>query len=607
MIVLGFIHGALGSNSRDDADGFQGWTAGYHIAMGVIVNRARALGGKRATDGRGASPGLCGGLVHHGKEPDRRRRMEFEMKAIAIVDIDLADGTGAALQRADVLIRDGRIERIYPAGQLPIDDDIAVRLGTGLVLAPGFIDVHSHTDNASLLDEPDLSKIMQGVTTEVIGNCGFSLAPRGGSPQVLDDYLQRIFPPLGADWHSTDELFHATDNRGYVTNIAPLVGHHALRILAMNMANDAPSVDQSAVMAAAIGEAVQAGVFGLSTGLIYPPGMFSSTEEIIALVRELPENAVYATHMRGEGQHLPASIAEAIRIGHETGRRVQVSHLKSTGRPHWGAVPRILAELDRARAQGVDIRHDVYPYTASSTMLTALLPPWFQVGGNQAVLQRLADEELIGLVRAQIAAGSAADWENMVWGAGWENIVLAGTSSGQDEGRSLAALASAYGGDPFDALVAVLTRERLRVTMTVHQMNDDDLLAALVHPMTMIGSDGLPPGTGGKPHPRMFGTFPRVIAKFCREQQALTLVEAIRKMTSLPADMFGLPDRGRVQPGAVADLVAFNPATIADQATYDNPTRTPIGIDFVMQAGTLVVDGGSYLGGRHGSRLRPLS
>ncbi len=523
---------------------------------------------------------------------------------IAVVDVDLADGTGAELRRSDVLVQDGHIARVAPAGDLPTGGATLLR-GTGLVLAPGFIDVHSHADNAPLLDDPDVSKILQGVTTEVVGNCGFTLAPRGRTGDQLDALLGRIFPPMPAGWHSFSDLYEALDRRGYVTNMAPLAGHHSLRILAMGMSDAAPDGSQQRRMASALAEAMDAGAFGLSTGLIYPPGLFSDTDELVALASTLPAHGIYATHMRGEGRNLLDSIREAVRIGRKSGRRVQVSHLKAAGRPYWGAVTEALELLDRARADGVDVRHDVYPYTASSTMLTALLPPWFQEGGNQAVLARLSDPAQRDRVRVEIESGPAGGWENMAWAAGWESIVIASTGSGQGEGRSIAELAQQWGCQPFDAVVRLLTAEQLRASMTVHQMSEADLSAALAHPLTMIGSDGLPPGTGGKPHPRTWGTFPRVLARYCREQALLTLPEAVRKMTSLPAQTFRIPCRGTVTEGAVADLVAFDAERVADGASYAEPTTPPSGIAWVMQAGEIVVRDGEFRGTRGGRRLRP--
>lgn len=526
------------------------------------------------------------------------------MAGSLIVDAEVADGTGAELRRCDVLVEGDRIAAVAAPGELVASGRTVLR-ASGLVLAPGFIDVHSHADNAPLLDAPDIAKIRQGVTSEVVGNCGFALAPRGAHAELADTLLQRIFPPFEAGWGGFAELFRRLDSRGYVTNMVPLAGHHTLRIAAMGMSDSAPDAAQAAAMASALDEALAAGAFGLSTGLIYPPGLFSATEEIIELVRRLPASRIYATHMRGEGRSLAASVDEAIRIGRETGRRVQISHLKSAGRPSWGAIPGIIATLDAARAAGVDIRHDVYPYTASSTMMTALLPPWVQSGGSTAVRERLSDAGTVAKIRAEVASDAGGRWENMAAGAGWDNIVIASTADGRHEGKSIAALAAEARLDPFDVAVKVMLEQQLRVTMIVHQMSEADLVAGLESPFTMIGSDGLPPGNGGKPHPRMHGTFPRVLARYWRELGVLSLPEAIRRMTSLPADTFRIPDRGRIAEGAVADLLAFDAQQIADGATYEQPDLAPSGIAWVMQAGRVVVRDGVFGGPRAGRRLSP--
>jgi N-acyl-D-aspartate/D-glutamate deacylase len=316
----------------------------------------------------------------------------------------------------------------------------------------------------------------------------------------------------------------------------------------------------------------------------------------------LPDGCLYATHMRGEGGQLPASIAEALEIGRRSGKPVQISHLKSSGRPHWGGVPGALEQLAGARAAGVRVTQDAYPYTASSTMLTACLPPWCQEGGHGAVLDRLADPATRARLRAEMEAG-ATDWDNHVAGAGWEGLLVSSTGSHRHEGQTLAEIAAELGVDPFDALVTVLREEQLQASMVAFTMCEDDLEAALRDPHTMIGSDGLPPGVGGKPHPRLFGTFPRLLGRYVRDRKVLDLGTAVHKMTGLPAATFGLADRGRIAPGLVADLVAFDPDTITDRGDYRDPVHPPAGIAWVMQAGQPVVEAGRWLGVRRGRRL----
>jgi N-acyl-D-amino-acid deacylase len=525
-------------------------------------------------------------------------------ETLLIRNAEVLDGTGAPARRADVLVSGGVIEAVEEPGQLPPEGRTVIDAG-GMALAPGFIDVHSHADNAPFLDEDDTSKIMQGVTSEVVGNCGFSLAPRlSETGPALEALAARIFPTLPWGWSSFTELLAATDARGYVTNYAPLVGHHALRVAVMGMSDGAPDDQQLAAMGDLLDEAMAAGAFGLSSGLIYPPGLFSQTQELVELAKRLPETRPYVTHMRGEGSQLLASIAEAVSIGEGAGCRVHISHLKTAGRPNWGQMQAALDELDRARKRGLYVRHDVYPYTAGSTMLTAALPPWFQEGGEPALLRRLNTPADLDRLREQLSRDDGT-WENHIYGAGWDGIVVASSASHEFDGHSLAQIAATRHVEPFDALVHVLRQEELKVSMIVHSMQEDDLILAMRHELTMIGSDGLPPGVGGKPHPRMYGTFPRVLARYSRELGILDMGDAVRRMTSLPAETFGLRDRGLIAPGKAADLVAFDPASVQDLADYAEPTREPEGIAWVMVNGEFVVRDGRYLRRRAGRRLVP--
>jgi N-acyl-D-aspartate/D-glutamate deacylase len=525
-------------------------------------------------------------------------------QGVLIRGATVLDGTGSPGQRRDLLVTDGRIAAVEEPRRLAVDGHELVD-AAGLTVTPGFVDVHSHADNAPLLDIDDTSKIMQGVTTEIVGNCGFTLAPRlATTGPALESLASRIFPPLPWSWSTFAEFLGAVDARGYVTNYAPLVGHHALRVAVMGMSDAAPDDKELALMRDLLDEAMAAGAFGLSSGLIYPPGLFADTEELVELARGLPPARPYVTHMRGEGSQLMSSIGEAVTIGEQAGRRVHVSHLKTAGRHNWGRMTRALAELDAARGRGLDVRHDVYPYTAGSTMLTAALPPWFQEGGAPAVLRRLEDPADRDRLHAELGRDDQS-WENHIYGAGWDGVVIASSDSHEFDGRSLAQVAADLGIEPFDALVRVLTQEQLKASMIVHSMAEDDLVVAMQHPSTMIGSDGLPPGVGGKPHPRMYGTFPRVLARYVRERRALDLPEAVRRMTSLPAESFGLHDRGVIAPGKAADLVAFDVATVQDLADYADPVRDPRGIPWVLVNGEVVVREGRYVGRRAGRRLDP--
>lgn len=512
-----------------------------------------------------------------------------------IVGGSVADGSGDPPERRDVLLDGEHIAAVEPPGRIPHTGREVVD-ATGLVVAPGFVDTHSHADNAPLLDDPDTSKILQGVTTEVVGNCGFSLAP---CPPAARDELarlvERIFPPLPWTWRDWTELDAVLADRGYVTNHAPLVGHGTLRAATVGMADRAPTADELAAMRRELDRALSCGVFGLSSGLVYPPGMFGDTAELTYLADALGSERVYATHMRGEGDALPASIAEALAIGRGAGCRTHLSHLKWTGRHNWGRMPEALRLID-----GTTVTVDVYPYVASSTVLASCLPPELLAGSDDDVLGRLSSPGARETLRAAL---DRTDWDNVVHGAGWDRILVATTASHAYEGRTLATLAADAGLDPVDALLEVLVRERLQATMVIFEMDEDDMRAALTHPAAMVGSDSLPPGRGGRPHPRTYGTFPRFLGRYARDERLLALGEAVRRVTSVPAATFGIRDRGWVRPGHVADLVAFAPDAIADDCDFLDPARTPGGIAWVLLAGHRVAANGRFLGERRGRRL----
>lgn len=525
---------------------------------------------------------------------------------LAFVGGTVIDGTGATERAADVLIEGDRIAGVIDPGVQSWDgfDGVVVDV-TGRTVVPGFIDVHSHVDNAPLLREDDRSKILQGVTSEVVGNCGFSLAPVDPARRAdLAGLLNRIFPPLDLGWSSYGELFRTLDDAGYVTNHAPLLGHNTVRVSVMGMSSAHATDDELRQMQRRVEQAVEAGYHGLSSGLIYPPGQFAARAELVSLTSRLRPGQPYVTHMRGEGAMVARSVQEAIAIARESGHPLHISHLKAAGKPAWGMIPDVLDQIDRARESGVVITHDVYPYLASSTMLTAVLPPWCQDGGNAAMLARLTQPAVLDQLRAELSA-PAEDWENHVYGCGWDRIVVAGTRSHRLEGMSLADIAESLGTDPVQALATVLVQEELEASMIVFSMHEDDLIAGLRHPLAMVGSDGLPPGRGGKPHPRMWGTFPRIIDRYVRELKVLSMEEAVRKMTSLPADTFGLTGRGRVAPGCIADLAVIDLSTVADRASFAEPTLAPAGVDQVVLGGRPVVANGEYLGHRHGARLLP--
>lgn len=520
----------------------------------------------------------------------------------------LIDGTGVPASPADILVVGGRIQEIATPGEVKGQRG-AVLNAQGLIVCPGFIDAHSHADNAPLLAEDDLTKIRQGVTTEVTGNCGFSLAPISSGEGASDavSSLRKLFTFGEATWSTTAELYEAIDHLGSVTNICPLVGHGSVRQAVMGPSSRGAEPGDVRRMQALVNEALEAGAFGMSTGLIYAPGVYATADELTQIATVLGPGRVYATHMRNESFDVLASLAESVSLTRAAGCHLQISHLKTTGAANHGVMSQAMAVLDAARADGLMVTQDVYPYIAASTMLAACLPPWMHDGGDRELLSRLSDRSGLMRAREAIESDSPQAWENPIRDAGgYGGILVASTDSHKYEGRTLAEVGTELGMKPFDALVHVLLTERLRVTMVEFSMSDRDLDEAFRSPFTCVGSDGLAPGSGGKPHPRLFGSFPTAIRRFVRERHLVDLPEMVRKMTSLPAAIFGVPDRGVAARNAVADLVCFDPSTIDHPGDYASPDDPPAGIAWVMQEGALVVRDDQWLGRRRGRRLRPL-
>lgn len=526
-------------------------------------------------------------------------------QAIVLTGATVYDGTGSAGQKLDLLIQDSAIAAVRPPGTFRglVHSASTVDV-TGMCIAPGFIDAHSHSDSSPLIGMDDTSKVLQGVTTEVNGNCGFGLAPINSV--FLSDFVtlaKRIFPDLSFDWNSLDEFHGRCAADGFITNFAFLAGHNTLRIAAMGSDEREPTRAELGVMKDELLRALESGAAGLTTGLIYPPGIFSTSSEIAELAAVMPESAVYASHMRNESMRVREAIEETVAVAADAGVRCHVSHLKVAGRKLWGQMEEIIDLLDGFRASGAALTHDVYPYTASSTMLTAVLPPWAHDGGAPALLQRLSSPT----ERARMARDiedPASGFDNHVRSTGWEHIVIASTGSHRYEGLSLAALAAQKKTSPLEAIAELLVDEQLKATMIVHGIGEVDVQTALRSPFTAIGSDGLPVGTGGKPHPRGYGTFSRVLDYYVRQENLLSIEEAIRRMTSLPAEVFSLRGRGRIEVGCAADLVVFDAVNLRDHATFDYPVRSPSGIHSVWIAGEQVVSDGEYLGRRCGSLLK---
>lgn len=510
---------------------------------------------------------------------------------------EVIDGSGASAWRADVGIEG---ERITAMGDLSVAETATRIDATDRVVTPGFVDTHTHTDSVPFLHDDHevikLASLRQGVTTEVCGNCGFSPFP------CLPEHEASFRSFFSDVFRSLADFRVAVTERGTTVNLAPLVGAGYLRGGTIGFDDRQPSADELATMQRELDRTMAEGAFGLSSGLIYAPGMFAPTEELIALATIVSRyGRPYTTHMRNEGERVLDSIDEALRIGREGGVPVHISHHKLAGRPNWGRSTETLARLDRARDEGDDVTIDVYPYTAGSTTLLATLPSWVNDGGPDAVLARLADAATRADVIADLERARGDGTDGLLHGTRWDGIVVASAYGVPGaEGRSIAELAAERGCRPAEATCDLIVEAGARVMVVLHSMSPDDVAAIRAWPLAMIGSDGLP--FPGRQHPRVAGTFAKVLGEAAR---AGSLADAVHRNTSMAADRFGIPDRGRLQSGAIADVVVLDPATITDRATYEDPWATPVGIDHVFVAGAHVIRDGVPTGVRAGRVLEP--
>jgi N-acyl-D-amino-acid deacylase len=519
----------------------------------------------------------------------------------------VVDGSGAASRQADVAVAEGRIVALDDAavgGARVID-------AGGLVLAPGFIDLHSHADLTLPAFPGAINSLSQGVTTEVVGNCGFSPAPMSEHPEratILQSSAGGLGPDLDWTWHTFKEFLSRLDASHPAVNVAPLVGHGSLRIAAMGMDNRPPSPAELDAMRTNLRAALAAGAWGMSSGLVYPPGAYTATDELVALAAELPSRqALYASHIRNEADALPEAVAEALAIGERSGARVQVSHLKAAGRANHGRVIEAVQLIDAARQRGVDVHCDVYPYEAGSTVLSQVLPPWMHEGGTAAMLERLAAPGVRDRLRHEIQHGLPG-WGNQGGNAGWHNIMVSrvvNPALAWAEGRTIADLASQATQDPLDFVADLLIRDHGGTVMIIFLMDLADVRVALAYAYAAIGSDqlGVTSDTA-RTHPRAYGTFVRILGWGVRDAQLFSLEQAVHKMTGLAADIVGVRDRGRVQPGLVADLVLFDPLAIRDEATYEHPTRPARGVEYVLVGGEIAVERGEVVRRDLGQVLR---
>jgi N-acyl-D-amino-acid deacylase len=521
------------------------------------------------------------------------------MYDVIIEDGQVVDGTGNPWFKADVGVKDGKIATIGSLKEAQAAERINAE---GSVVSPGFIDIHTHSDALLLAEKREEAKIVQGITTEVIGNCGISPAP--ASPDTVDllqKYCSSVFAgvPLAWDWREFGDYLERVEQRKTISNVAALVGHGAIRIAVMGFDNREPNPEELARMKQLLNEALDAGAFGLSSGLIYPPGMFSQTAEMIELCRTMrKKGGIYTTHMRSETDTVLDSVRETIQVAEKSEISAEISHHKTAGKQNWGKCRETLNMVEEARDKGLDVTCDAYPYIAGSTTLGSLLPPWTHVGGLAKMLERLRSPQNRARIEQEIVSGIPG-WENIVKACGWDGILISASKKNPAyEGRNLQAIADDKKVKPAQALFDMLVETDGEILMVLFMMCEEDVAYILKHPAVMTGSDSL------QAHPRFYGTFPRVLGKYVRQDKVLTLAEGVRKMTSMPAQKLGLRDRGVLAQGKWADIAVFDPNTVEDRGTFLKPRQSPVGINHVLVNGQVAVRNAKYTGALAGQLLR---
>jgi N-acyl-D-amino-acid deacylase len=517
----------------------------------------------------------------------------------------LLDGSGAAGKPGDVAIRDGRIAAI---GADIGNDAAKVIDARGLAVAPGFIDIKTHSDFTLPINPKAESKVRQGVTTEIIGHCGFSVAPAlPGKVELLRDYLSPSAPWLPfkeATFPDYLDTFPAT-----AVNAGMLVGHNTLRLMVMGMERRAPTDDELAAMIALLEEALGAGALGLSSGLFTAPGSYAQADEMIALCHVVKRhNAGYFTHLRDESNQVLAALAEAIEIADKCGVHVEIVHFKCSGTDNWGKAQRALDMIAEAKARGLDVDCDSYPYAAGSNPLKNLLPQWVQAGGVEAMLERLELADTRTRIRADIARDGLNNWGRI---PSWDCVQISiSPHLPQFAGRTIGALAAERGQDPIDTVADYLVEDRGATRVLVTSIAEDDIRVIVGSRTALVGSDGNCVATygtvsQGMPHPRFYGTFPRIISRYVGELGVIALELAVHKMTGATAKALKLKDRGLIRDGYRADVTIFDPGDFEDRATYADPHQYPSGArTTVIVNGTIVVENASHTGALPGTVLR---
>jgi N-acyl-D-amino-acid deacylase len=555
---------------------------------------------------------------------NRREFLQMSAQAGVLLGLGAGFGRGKGISSPanfDILIKNGTVvdglsdkalkadlgiigERIQAIGDLGSTQALTIIDAMGKAVTPGFIDIHSHTDAVELLINPKgESKIRQGVTLEVGGNCGGSSFPYKKEVSEEEQRFQKRYG-LERDWVDLAGYLARVQKTGLSFNYVTLVGQGTIRDYAMNEDRRKPTAAELELMQKLVAEAMEQGAFGLSSGLEYTPSGFASTEEMIELCRVAAKyGGFYATHVRSEDNFVIEAVAEALNIAEKAGLPLQISHFKSCGTINWWKMPKLFDLVEAADKRGVAVTADRYPYTAFSTGLSVYYPQWALAGGNKAFVKRLQDP-----------AEKRKMWEETMQkleGTPWENILLTGLDEEENQrfiGKTIQQAADELGQDPYEFACDLLIKEKGGVGIVGFAMSEEQTEETLQHPLVMLCSDGSAlapygPLHQGKPHPRNYGTFPRFLGLYVRDRKALTLPQAVKKMTSMPAAKLGLKDRGTLKQGNFADIVVFNPATVADKATYTEPEQYSTGIDYVIVNGRVVIDHDNHTGALPGKVL----
>lgn len=524
---------------------------------------------------------------------------------IVIADALVFDGQGGPPAEADIGVAGETIQTI---GKIKRSRGKLIIEARGLAVSPGFIDVHDHTDVSLIINPKAESVIHQGITTLVSGNCGASAFPVPDSIfEEQKEYAKSVYG-LELNWRDIAGFFGRLEEKGIALNYSTLVGHGSIRGAAMGFNDRPPSPEELEKMKGLVEEHLRAGAFGLSSGLEYTPGSFARPEELTELCRVVARfNGIYATHMRDEDEGILESLDECIGAARDSGVRLQIAHLKVGGYRNWPKVEAALAKIGQAKEQGIDLFCDRYPYIAGSTGLDSYFPLWSREGTTEDFLRRLQDPALDEKLRAHLATH-----EDRL--GSWDKVLISGVVLEKNkhlQGKNILEAAQDAGKEPYDFIRDLLIEERAMVEMISFYGNEDVLKKILAHPLVGVGCDGsavAPYGilSTGKPHPRNYGTFPRVLGKYVREEKLVPLERMINKMTAIPASRFGFGKRGSIQPGYFADLVVFDPDKIADRATWVDPHQYPVGVECVIVNGQVVVEQGEHTGRLPGKILRKI-